>query len=46
MSVILDVKGENYLFIKGASEMVLKSCSSWMSGDTGQVKELTGSLRT
>jgi Ca2+ transporting ATPase len=45
MSVILDMKGENYLFIKGASEIVLKSCSSWMCGDTGQVKELTGSLR-
>lgn len=27
MSVIVNFKGENYIFVKGASEMVLSTCN-------------------
>lgn len=29
MSVIVDLKGDAHIFVKGASEMVLSTCTSW-----------------
>lgn len=45
MSIILDFKGENYLFIKGASEMVLKSCESWFNSDSGRIEDISSEIR-
>lgn len=38
MSVIVDKKpGELYLFVKGASEMVLEGCSKWIDPQTKRI---------
>jgi Ca2+ transporting ATPase len=45
MSIILEIKGESYLFIKGASEIILKSCQFWLNGQSTQVEPLDSSIR-
>ena len=44
MSVVIDYKGEAHLFIKGASEIVLKSSSSWFNHATGEVEPISHSV--
>jgi magnesium-transporting ATPase (P-type) len=41
MSTIIDYNGSLHLFIKGASELVLASCSQWLNNLTGQVESIT-----
>lgn len=40
MSVIVDFKGENYIFVKGASEMVLSTCSKWYNMDENKIEDI------
>ena len=41
MSVIVDFKGEAHIFVKGASEMVLATCSSWYNMKTNEIEPLS-----
>jgi magnesium-transporting ATPase (P-type) len=40
MSVIVNIKGENYIFVKGASEMVLATCSKWHSMEDNKIEDI------
>jgi magnesium-transporting ATPase (P-type) len=40
MSVIVDIKGEKYIFVKGASEMVLGTCSKWHSMEDNKIEDI------
>ena len=46
MSVVIDYKGENTLFVKGASEMILACCSKWFNIATGKVEDITPHIKT
>jgi Ca2+ transporting ATPase len=37
MSVIVSYKGDNMIFVKGASEMVLSTCSKWYDMDSNKI---------
>lgn len=37
MSVIADFKNESHIFVKGASEMVLATCSQWYNMETNEI---------
>ena len=41
MSVIVNFQGENYIFVKGASEMVLGTCSKWHNMEENNIEEIT-----
>ena len=41
MSVVVEYKGDAYLFIKGASEIVLKSSDSWYNTGSGEVEPIS-----
>ncbi len=45
MSIIIDYKGENSLFIKGASEMVLKSCDTWFNSQSDTIEDLNSTQK-
>ncbi len=45
MSVVVEHRGENCLFIKGASEMVLRSCEEWLNHETNKVEPITEPFR-
>lgn len=38
MSTIIDYQNSLHLFIKGASELVLASCSQWFNNLTGEIE--------
>ena len=40
MSVIVEMNGDKYLFIKGASEIVLKGCNYWMNSEKNETESL------
>lgn len=40
MSVLLTRNSENYLFVKGASEMVLGCCNEWYDMKTNKVEPI------
>lgn len=40
MSVIVSYKGDNYIFVKGASEMVLSTCSKWYNMDENRIEDI------
>lgn len=40
MSVIVNFKGENYIFVKGASEMVLSTCSKWYNMEDNKIEDI------
>ena len=37
MSVIVNYQGENMIFVKGASEMVLATCSRWYNMEENKI---------
>jgi len=41
MSVVVNYKDNAFLFIKGASEMVLASCNSWFNNQSGEVEPIS-----
>ena len=41
MSVVVNYKDNAYLFIKGASEIVLASCNSWYNNQSGEKEPIT-----
>jgi magnesium-transporting ATPase (P-type) len=45
MSVLLKSGSENYLFVKGASEMVLGCCNKWYDMKNNRVESITESLK-
>lgn len=45
MSVVLEYKGQQIILVKGASEMVMGSCSDWYNPETDQVETITPKLR-
>jgi magnesium-transporting ATPase (P-type) len=40
MSVIVNFKGENYIFVKGASEMVLGTCDKLHRMEDNQIEDI------
>ncbi len=44
MSVIIDYQGASYLFVKGASEYVMKSCKDWYNKESNQVESINEEL--
>jgi Ca2+ transporting ATPase len=40
MSTVIELKGQKTLFIKGASEIVLRCCSSWYNQETQAIEIL------
>lgn len=40
MSVITSYKDENYIFVKGASEMVLSTCSKWYDMESNKIEDI------
>ena len=46
MSVIIDYRNEErYLFVKGASEMVLQSCNKWFDPQTNKIEVISKSTK-
>lgn len=45
MSVILDHHGQQIMLVKGASEMVMASCSDWYNPETNEVIPINTQLR-
>jgi P-type Ca2+ transporter type 2B len=41
MSVIVNYKDENMIFVKGASEMVLQTCNKWYNMDENRIEDIT-----
>lgn len=37
MSIVVNYKDDATLFIKGASELVLSSCTQWYNNETGEI---------
>ena len=40
MSVIVNYKGENLIFVKGASEMVLGTCNKWYNMEENKIEDI------
>ena len=40
MSIITSYKNENYIFVKGASEMVLSTCSKWYDMESNKIEDI------
>jgi magnesium-transporting ATPase (P-type) len=40
MSVIVNYKGENLIFVKGASEMVLSTCNKWYNMEENKIEDI------
>ena len=45
MSVVLDHKGHQIIFVKGASEMVMASCSDWYNPETDQIESISPQVK-
>lgn len=45
MSVVLTKDGEDYLFVKGASEMVLKCCNKWYDMEHNKIEGINESTK-
>ncbi len=45
MSVICEHDGNNTLFVKGASEMVLACCTDWYNQKTGEIEPITQEVK-
>jgi magnesium-transporting ATPase (P-type) len=41
MSIVVNYKDNATVFIKGASEIVLGSCTQWFNSATGEVEPIT-----
>lgn len=46
MSIVINVNGKKRMFVKGASEIILRSCNKFHSKKTNQVVNLDDKLRT
>lgn len=45
MSVIIDHNGQQIIFVKGASEMVMSSCSDWYNPETDQIETISPQIK-
>jgi Ca2+ transporting ATPase len=45
MSVVLEYNGSQIILVKGASEMVMNSCSDWLNPETNEIEAITPSKR-
>ena len=45
MSVIVEKKNGRFLFVKGASEMVLSCCNMWMDPSTNRMEVLSSTVK-
>lgn len=45
MSVVLENKGNQLILVKGASEMVMASCSDWFNPETNEVEPITPAVK-
>lgn len=45
MSVIIERKQDNCLFVKGASEMVLDSCNKWFDPETNKIEVMSATAK-
>lgn len=41
MSIVINVNGTQRILVKGASEMVLASCTKWINKNTGAVEDIS-----
>lgn len=45
MSVVLEYEGSQIILVKGASEIVLNSCSDWYNSEKSEVQSISQSVR-
>ena len=45
MSVVLEHNGSQIILVKGASEMVMSSCSDWLNPVTNEIETITTGKR-
>jgi len=45
MSLAYKINGKNRLFVKGASEMIMRSCSKFQNFKTGQIVNMDENLK-
>ena len=45
MSVVVEMKDRNYIFVKGASEMILKCCTKWYDPSTNRVEVMSSTAK-
>jgi magnesium-transporting ATPase (P-type) len=46
MSVIVNYKDENLIFVKGASEMVLSTCNRWYNMEDNKIEDINQQVQT